>query len=186
MIFEEKTIGTERIYEGKVLNLRKDKVTVENGVSYREIVEHNGGAVIAAVTKDDKLVMVRQYRKPAERVVLEVPAGKIDPGEEPGKTAARELKEETGYDAENIEFLTSFYPTVGYSQEQLYLFLATGLTPGETSFDENEAIDIEETDVETLYKMVMDGDIHDAKTMIAVMMVRELISSGKLRGGRKL
>ena len=76
MIFEEKTIETERIYEGKILNLRRDKVTVEHGTSYREIIEHNGGAVIAAVTEDKKMVMVRQYRKPAERAMLEVPAGK--------------------------------------------------------------------------------------------------------------
>ena len=138
MTFEEKTIETEMLYRGSVLNLRKDKVTVQNGVSYREIIEHNGGAVIAAVTDEGKMVMVRQYRKPANRVVFEVPAGKIDPGEEPLATAARELKEETGYTADNIEFITSFYPTVGYSEEQLYLFLASGLTAGETSFDENE------------------------------------------------
>ena len=89
MIFEEKTIETERIYEGKILNLRRDKVTVEHGTSYREIIEHNGGAVIAAVTEDKKMVMVRQYRKPAERAMLEVHAGKIDPGEDPKQTAAR-------------------------------------------------------------------------------------------------
>ena len=110
--------------------MERDKVTVEHGTSYREIIEHNGGAVIAAVTEDKRMVMVRQYRKPAERAVLEVPAGKIDPGEDPKQTAARELKEETGYEAEKIEFLTSFYPTVGYSNEQLYLFVAEGTRSG--------------------------------------------------------
>lgn len=186
MIFEEKTIETERIYEGKILNLRRDKVTVEHGTSYREIIEHNGGAVIAAVTEDKRMVMVRQYRKPAERAVLEVPAGKIDPGEDPKQTAARELKEETGYEAEKIEFVTSFYPTVGYSNEQLYLFVAGGLVPGETCFDENEAIDIEEIDIDILFDMVMTGRIHDAKTIIAILMIRDMISSGKLRSCRRL
>ncbi len=179
MTFEEKTIETEMLYRGSVLNLRKDKVTVQNGVSYREIIEHNGGAVIAAVTDEGKMVMVRQYRKPANRVVFEVPAGKIDPGEEPLATAARELKEETGYTADNIEFITSFYPTVGYSEEQLYLFLASGLTAGETSFDENEAIDLEEVEITMLHDMVMKGEIHDAKSMIAILMVYDLFNSKK-------
>ncbi len=179
MTFEEKTIETEMLYRGSVLNLRKDKVTVQNGVSYREIIEHNGGAVIAAVTDEGKMVMVRQYRKPANRVVFEVPAGKIDPGEEPLATAARELKEETGYTADNIEFITSFYPTVGYSEEQLYLFLASGLTAGETSFDENEAIDLEEVEITMLHDMVMKGEIHDAKSMIAILMVYDLLNSKK-------
>ena len=80
-IFEEKTIDTERIFEGKVINLRRDRVTVMEGESFREIVEHNGGAVIAAVKPDGNMIMVRQFRKPAERVMLEVPAGKIDAGE---------------------------------------------------------------------------------------------------------
>ena len=139
MIFEEKTIKSDRIYEGSILNLRRDKVTVLHGTSYREIVEHNGGAVLAAITDEGKMVMVRQFRKPAERVMLEVPAGKIDPGEKPEETAKRELAEETGYRARHVRYLTEFYPSVGYAEEVLYLYLCTGLTPGETNFDENEA-----------------------------------------------
>ena len=185
MTFEEKTLKSERIYEGAIINLRKDKVTVEHGTSYREIVEHNGGAVLAALTADGKMVMVRQYRKPAERVMLEAPAGKIDPGEDPMHAAIRELKEETGYTAGNVKFLTRFYPSVGYSQEILYLYLCTELTPGETCFDENEAIDLEEMEVETLYRMVMDGRIEDAKTIIAILMVRSLLAEGLPEAGRK-
>ena len=142
MIFEEKTLESRRIYEGKIINLREDKVTTKNGTSFREVVEHNGGAVMAAITDEGKMVMVRQYRKPAERVMLEVPAGKIDPGEDPKMTAARELKEETGYTAGKIEYITFFYPSVGYSEEKLYLYLCTELTPGETDPDESEAIDM--------------------------------------------
>lgn len=185
MTFEEKTIGTEMLYEGSVLNLRKDQVTVKNGVSFREIIEHNGGAVIAAVTNEGKMIMVKQYRKPAKRVVFEVPAGKIDPGEEPLATAKRELQEETGYTADNVQFITSFYPTVGYSEEQLYLFIAQGLTAGETSFDENEAIDLEEVEITVLHDMVMRGEIHDAKSIIAILMVHDMINSEKLQENRK-
>ena len=174
MTFEEKTLKSEKIYEGAIINLRRDKVTVQGGTSYREIIEHNGGAVIAALTEDKKLVMVRQYRKPADKVMLEVPAGKIDPGEKPLEAAVRELKEETGYTAEKVEFLTQFYPSVGYSEEVLYLYLCTGLTPGETNFDENEAIDIEEVELDRLFKMAMSGEIDDAKTLIAILMVKAL------------
>ena len=157
MTFEEKTIESELIYKGAILNVRRDKVTVQNGEAYREIIEHNGGAVLAAITDEGKLVMVRQYRKPANRVVFEVPAGKIDPGEAPEVTAVRELKEETGYTAGNVRFLTYFYPCVGYSEEKLYIYLCTDLVPGETSFDENECLDVDwqgwykGTDVETIW-----------------------------------
>lgn len=180
MTFEEKTLESQRIYEGAIINLRRDKVTVQNGTSYREIVEHNGGAVLAALTAEGKLVMVRQFRKPAERVMLEVPAGKIDAGETPMQAAVRELKEETGYTAGNVKHLLSFYPSVGYSQEQLHLYLCTDLTAGETCFDENEAIDIEEMEVELLFNMVQSGQIQDAKTVIAILMVRALLAEGEL------
>ena len=174
MTFEEKTLKSEKIYDGAIINLRRDKVTVQGGISYREIVEHNGGAVMAALTEDKKLIMVRQYRKPAGKVILEVPAGKIDPGEKPMDAAIRELKEETGYTASKVELLTEFYPSVGYSEEKLYLYLCTGLTPGETCFDENEAIDIEEIQLDKLFKMAMCGEIDDAKTLIATLMVKSL------------
>ena len=175
MTFEEKTLKSEKIYDGVIINLRRDKVTVQGGTSYREIVEHNGGAVMAALTEDKTLVMVRQYRKPADKVMLEVPAGKIDPGEMPLEAAVRELKEETGYTASKVEFLTEFYPSVGYSEERLYLYLCTGLTPGETCFDENEAIEIEEIDLDRLFKMAMSGELDDAKTIIAILMVKALV-----------
>jgi len=185
MTFEEKTLETQRIYEGAIINLRRDKVTVENGTSYREIIEHNGGAVLAAVTDEGKMVMVRQYRKPAERVMLEVPAGKIDAGETPLETARRELKEETGYTPSKVEYMTEFYPSVGYSEEVLYLYLCTGLTAGETCPDENEALDILEMGIDELYQMVMRAEIRDAKTIVAIMMVRSLAEEGKLPEGRK-
>jgi ADP-ribose pyrophosphatase len=175
MTFREETLSEEMIYEGKIINLKKQKVTVKSGTSYREIIEHNGGAVIIAITSDKKMVMIRQFRKPAEKVMFEVPAGKIDPGEDPIVTAGRELKEETGYTAEEIRYLTRFYPSVGYSKEVLYLYLCTGLTSGETDFDENEAIDMELWDIEELHQMVMRGELDDAKTIIAIQFAHDLI-----------
>lgn len=172
MTYEEKTISSEMIYEGAILNLRRDKVYVKgDNTSYREIVEHNGGVAVAAVTDDHRMLMVSQYRKAAERVVLEVPAGKRETDEDPMFTAMRELKEETGYSAKKFKHLTSFYSSIGYSTEVIHIYMATGLTPGETDFDENEAIDLSSYPVEELKQMVLDGEIIDGKTITAILLV---------------
>ncbi|MDR1573226.1 MAG: NUDIX hydrolase [Clostridiales Family XIII bacterium] len=174
MIVEEKTLSTERIYEGAILNLRIDKVTVRDGrTSYREIVEHGGGVAVAALTNDGKLLMVRQFRKSAEAAVLEVPAGKTERGETDLQAVAeRELKEETGYTAGHIEYVTAFYTSIGYSTEKLHLYLATDLTPGETDFDENEAIENCAYTPDELLAMIENGEIEDAKTILAIQMVK--------------
>ena len=177
MIFEEKTLDSKRIYEGRIINLRVDKVTVVSGTSTREIVEHNGGSVIAAVTDENKIIMVKQFRKPMESPILEVPAGKLDGDEDPADAALRELSEETGYTAGKLEKLTEFYPSVGYTTEVLHIYLATDLKPGACHPDENEVLEVMEMDLEEVYRMVMDGRIHDGKTIAAVMMARD-----KLRG----
>lgn len=179
MIYEEKTLNSQRLYEGKILNLRKDKVLVKGDVeSYREIVEHNGGVTMAAVTEQGKIVLVRQFRYAAGKAVLEAPAGKIEKGEDPYIAAVRELKEETGYTADSIVLLSSFYTSIGYSTEVIYLYLATGLTPGETAFDDNEAIDIVEIDLAEARWMVLSGEIEDAKTIAAILMAADR-SSGE-------
>jgi ADP-ribose pyrophosphatase len=174
MTFEEKTISTERIYEGVIINLRRDKVTVRDSrTSYREIVEHGGGVAIAALTKDGRMPMVRQFRKSAEAAMLEVPAGKIERGETDLRAVAeRELREETGYAAGKLEYIMSFYTSIGYSTEKLHLYLATGLVPGATDFDENEAIDNCEYTPDELLEMIASGEIGDAKTIAAVQMVK--------------
>ena len=177
MIFEEKTLDSKRIYEGRIINLRVDKVTVVSGTSTREIVEHNGGSVIAAVTDENKIIMVKQFRKPMESPILEVPAGKLDGDEDPADAALRELSEETGYTAGKLEKLTEFYPSVGYTTEVLHIYLATDLKPGACHPDENEVLEVMEMDLEEDYRMVMDGKINDGKTIAAVMMARD-----KLRG----
>ncbi len=182
MVFEEKTISSEMIYEGRILNLRRDKVHVkDNQTSYREIVEHNGGVALAAVTPEGKMVMVRQYRKAAEKAILEVPAGKIEKGEDHRLTAERELREETGYSAGKIEYITSFYSSIGYSTEVIYLYFATDLTPGETDFDDNESIEILEYDLTKLTEMILNGEIEDAKTIAAILLVGSIMERKKTR-----
>ena len=180
MIFKEKTLESEYIYRGKIINLRRDRVTVKNGESTREIVEHSGGAVIMALKPDGNVLMERQFRKPVEKVIFEAPAGKIDKGEAPMETALRELKEETGYSAANIRLLTSTYTTVGFSDEILYIYLCTDLIQCETEFDENEAIDLEEHHINDLFEMTVSGKIIDAKTQIGIFMVKALIDKGEL------
>lgn len=171
MTYEEKTISSERIYEGKILNLRKDKVyVVGDNTSYREIVEHPGGVGIAAITENKGMLMVKQFRKAAEAVVLEIPAGTREPGEDPMITGMRELREETGYTAEKFERLASYYSSIGYSTEMIFIYMATGLTPGETEFDDNEAIETYEYPIEELKKMVDEGEIIDGKTITAILL----------------
>jgi len=180
MVFKEETLSSERVYEGKIINVRKDKVTTVSGTSYREIVEHPEAVVMLALKPDGKVIMEKQFRKPVEGVVFELPAGKIDEGEKPEAAAARELREESGYRADSIRYLTKLYTSVGFTDEVIYAYLCTGLTPGEPDLDEHEAIDIEEYDIGALLNMVMSGEITDAKTQVAVLMVSRMIERGEL------
>ncbi len=180
MIFKEETLESEYIFRGNLINVRRDKVTTVNGTSMRELVEHPGGVVMVALKPDGMVTMEKQFRKPMEGVMFELPAGKLDPGEKPETAAARELKEETGYTAKSIRYLTKSYTSCGYSNEILYAYLCTGLTAGETDFDDNEALDLEEHHIDELTNMVMSGEINDAKTQIAILMVKRMIDNGEL------
>lgn len=174
MSFKERTLSSKLLYEGKILKLRRDEVEVRNGTSYREIVEHNGGSVIVAVDELDNLIMVRQYRKPFETEILELPAGKIEYGEGAVETAVRELAEETGYRAGKIEKITSIYPSVGYTTEVLHIFLAVDLEKGEPCFDENEDLDILLIPYSEAVDMVMRGEIKDSKSIAGILMGEKL------------
>lgn len=174
MAFIEKTIRSKRIYEGKILNLRIDEVVcVKGNPSIREIVEHRGGVVMAAVTSDLDMVMIRQFRKAVEEIVFEAPAGKLEAGEEIRKAALRELEEETGYKAKTMEYMGSYYASCGYTEEKLHLFLCTDLIKGEATPDENEDIDLELVPLERLYEMTVKGEIKDAKTALIIMLAAD-------------
>lgn len=180
MVYEEKTMKCERIYEGKILNLRIDTVELpEKKYSKREIIEHPGGVGIIPVTDDNCVILVKQYRKAVDRFLLEIPAGKLEVNEEPRQTAIRELKEETGYEAENLKYLLEFYTSPGYCNEKIYLFLASGLIEGETKLDDGEYCDIEKFKIEELLKMIDRGEIIDSKTIIGINLAKEYFNDKK-------
>jgi ADP-ribose pyrophosphatase len=177
----ETMISREDKFVGRIVGVHVDQVRLPNGnTAPREVVDHGGGVSVLALDENNNVLTVTQYRYVFGRNMLELPAGKLDPGEDPAEGALRELKEETGYTARHIQKLTQMYPSVGYSQEILHIFLCTDLEAGETDFDENEAIDIEEYDVDVLNDMVMNGQIQDGKSQIAILMVKQLKDAGAL------
>ena len=163
MIVKEKTISSDRIYTGKTISLRVDTVEIENiGYQKREIVEHLGAVAIVAITDDNKIILIKQFRKPIEQVIWEIPAGKLEIGESPKECAIRELKEETGYSAKNIKLMHKFFTSSGFSNQKIYIFLATGLIKGEPDFDEDEFIEKYEVDIDEAKNMVMNNEIEEA------------------------
>ncbi len=172
MSFEERTIESKIVYEGPIFQIRKHKVETVAGESYRDVLEHNGGAAMIAITDEGKLLLVRQYRKALGRDMLEIPAGKLDPGEDPKETAARELKEETGYTAGSVEYLFTITPSCGYSNELLYIYLCKELVPGEVNWDDTEDLDIYEYEPDEIIDMIMRGEILDAKTVAGILYAR--------------
>ncbi len=177
MHLDEKTLSVEEIYNGKIIRVTKEKVELENGeISFREIVHHSGGVCVLPIDEDGNIYFVKQFRYPYKAVLLEVPAGKREEGEDPLTCGARELKEEIGASAEKIVSLGKLYPTVAYDTEIIYMYLATGLSFGDTHLDDGEFIDIVKMPFEKAYKMVLDDEIPDAKTQIAILKARELLN----------
>lgn len=168
---EEKTLKSTRIYEGKVINLRVDTVELpEKKYSKREIVEHSGAAAVVPLTMDGHVILIKQFRKPMEEVIFEIPAGRLETKETPRNCALRELAEETGYSAGSLEELTAFYPSPGFSNEVIHLFLARDLTEGNANPDEDEYLEVMKIPFEEALKMVDQGIIRDSKTIIGLLM----------------
>lgn len=169
---EEKLLASKRIYEGRLVNLRQDAVVLSSGrETVREVVEHPNCVAIVAINSEDNVVMVRQFRKPVEGVLLEIPAGVIEPGEEPQECALRELEEETGYMAGKMERIGGFYSSPGYSTEFLYLFLATDLQKGSTRPDEDEIIEVVSIPWEQIPGLIAKGEVCDAKSIVGLFTV---------------
>ena len=176
MIFEEKTMKSEKIYEGKILNLKVDTVELpDKKYSKREIVEHPGGVGIITITNDNSLVLVKQYRKAVEDFLWEIPAGKLEVNEEPRETAIRELREETGYEAKKLTYITEFYTSPGYCNERIHLFLAEDLIEVESTPDSGEFIEKSIVPLNDLAKMLDRGEIMDSKTIIAIYFARQYL-----------
>jgi len=176
MKFFEKQIETNTVYEGLIVNVRRDIAELQNGNrSKREVVEHPGGVGIVALTDEGKVLMVRQYRYPMEEEILEIPAGKLDNDEDPFECAKRELSEETGYTAKTYVDFGAMYPSPGFCKETLYLYLALDLTAGEMHLDENELLSVEEIDLDELVERVMNNQLKDAKTIIGILKAKEYL-----------
>ncbi|XJZ26115.1 NUDIX hydrolase [Bacillota bacterium Lsc_1132] len=172
---EEKTIETKEIFSGRVISLHVEDVELPNGkISKREIIKHPGAVAIIALTDDNKIVMVEQYRKALERTIVEIPAGKLEKGEEPAVCARRELEEETGYVCEKLELLVSFYTSPGFADEIVHVYIATGLSKKEdaASLDEDEFVNLEELTLEEAVQYIKEQKIFDAKTVFAVQYLQ--------------
>ena len=176
MNLEEKQLSFEYKFKGKIINLRVDTALLPNGATAtREVVEHNGGICVVPITEKGEVLMVEQYRYPYSEVVLEIPAGKRDGDEEPLEGGKRELKEETGAVAENYTFLGELYPSPGYCGEIIYMYLATGLSYGETNPDEDEFLNLKKIPLEKAVEMIMNGEIKDAKTQAAILKTERIL-----------
>jgi ADP-ribose pyrophosphatase len=176
MDYTEKTLSVADKYRGRIIYVHVDNVSLpDGGESRREIVEHSGGVAIIPVDDEGNVYCVRQYRYAVSEHVLEVPAGKLEDGEDPLHCAVRELSEETGFTAESFVSLGDFYPSPGYCKERIYIYLATGLKKGRAHLDEGEFLDVEKHPLSELLEMVERNELIDGKTVIAVLKAKNYL-----------
>lgn len=175
----ETMLSQEEIFKGRVVRVTRDTVRLENGgESMREVVHHNGGAAVAALTDDGQIVLVRQYRYALGCELVEIPAGKLEPQEDPFEAAKRELGEETGYTAQDYRDLGYIIPTCGYCTEKIYLYAAKGLTMQAQHLDEDEFVSVFTLPLEEAVARVLRGEITDSKTALAILKVDALRRNG--------
>ncbi len=180
MNLNEKTVKKNYIYNGRIINVRKDDAQLPNGKPcIREVVEHPGGVCIAALTDENELLFVRQFRYPYMEVIAELPAGKLEIGEDPFESGKRELEEETGCIAETYIDLGKFYPTPGYCGEIIHLYAAKNLTFTKQKLDEDEFLNVERIPLEKAVEMVLNNELRDGKTQAAVLKVKLLRDKGQ-------
>lgn len=172
MDLTEITLEEEYKFKGKVINLKVQKVKLPNGrTSYREIVEHPGAVAVIAFIDENTIVLVEQFRKALNEVILEIPAGKINKGEEPEICGIRELEEETGYKARDFEYLGKVVTAPGFTDEVIYLYKAKNLYKGNINMDEDEFINVKTFTIEEVRAMVKNGEIIDGKTIAALSYI---------------
>jgi len=174
----ESCISSEQIWQGKLLDVRRDRVRLPDGSEgVREYVTHPGAVVVIPVLSNGKLILERQYRYPVGMVMLELPAGKIDPNEEPLLTAQRELREETGHVADQWSHLGTMHPTIGYANERIEIFLAEGLSSlGQNDLDEGEFLELVELSLDEAMQAVREGELTDGKTLSALLWAEKVLS----------
>lgn len=165
----EPTIKSDTIFEGKIIKVQVDRVRLPNGkTATRELVKHPGAVAVLPLTPDNRLVVVEQFRKPLEKVTVEIPAGKLDPGEDRLHCAKRELREETGYSADTWSHLVSFYTSPGFADEEIHLYIAEDLQPGQSQLDDDEFVNVREITLDEAWTLIETADICDAKTVAAI------------------
>jgi len=175
----EKTLSSQLIYDGRAVRLRVDTVKTPSGrETTREIVEHSDCVAIIAIDADNNVLLVNQFRKAAERELLEIPAGGIDPGEDPVATVRREMQEETGYLPRRVERLGGFYSAPGYCTEYLYLYLATDLIPSQLHAEDTESIKVVRVPVAQVPSLITSGKICDAKSIAGLLTFLEYQKAG--------
>ena len=171
----ERTMKSEKIFDGKILSLRVDTVELpDKKYSKREVVEHEPAVAIVAADDEDNIILIKQYRKAVDKIIYEIPAGCLEIGESPKEGAIRELKEETGYIADSIEYATEFFCSPGFCNEKIYIFMAKGLVKGEQELDEDEFIEYLKVPLEKAVKMIEVGEIMDGKSIIGILMYKNL------------
>ncbi len=170
--FEETVLRRQILYSGRVISLRRDEVKLPNGrKAFREVVEHPGAVTIVPFLDEETLVMVRQYREAVSKSLLELPAGTLRAGESPAECASRELVEETGYEAKQLDNLIDFYVAPGYSTERIYAFVGRQLSQRAQSTDEDEFIDVVEVPLKECFEMIKGNEIMDAKTICSLAAI---------------
>ncbi|MBQ7989766.1 MAG: NUDIX hydrolase [Oscillospiraceae bacterium] len=180
MVVSEKTIEKQTVFEGHVVTVRKDVAQLETGEKVsRELVIHPGGVCVVPLTDDNKVIMVRQFRYAFMEPLLEIPAGKLEKGEDHRSAGLRELSEETGASCERFDYLGVCYPSVAYLTEKIHMYLARGLKYGSSHPDEGEFLDVEYIPLDEAVKMVTDGSIPDAKTQIAILKTKMILDKGE-------
>lgn len=168
-MFEEKALSEKKVFEGKCIDVSTfDVLLLDGNKSYREVIKHPGGVVVVALKDEDTILMVKQFRFPLQKELLELPAGRLEVGENPDDAIKRELLEETGYEAKEWKSLGFIYTTPGICTEKLYLYMAKDLTFKEQNLDEDEFLSVYEYKVCEVLKMIKDGRINDSKTVCAL------------------
>jgi ADP-ribose pyrophosphatase len=181
--FHEETISTKPVFQGRMISLQVDTVRLpDGGTATREIVKHPGAVAVLALTEEGKMLVVEQFRKPLERMQVEIPAGKLEPGEDPLDAAGRELEEETGYRAVNLRHLHSFASSPGFAEEVVHLYYADELRKGEVHLDDEEFLTCEAITLEQAWQYIRESRICDAKTLLAVYIWQLQAATGSLPG----
>lgn len=172
----EKTLDSMVIHDGKIIKLTKDTVELENGQNAtREVVHHNGGVCIVPITENNEIIFVKQFRYPFKEILLEIPAGKLDKGEDHYDCGKRELLEETGAVASEMTYMGAMYPTTGYLTEKIHMYFAKGLTFTKQKLDDDEFLDIVKISFEKAVEMIMSNEIPDAKTQLAILKAARIL-----------